>query len=106
MVRKTNTKIVITSTWRRSVKGLAVLLNVLKEYGLAQEVIGYTPILGTKRGIEIQQFLANFKEHPDFIIIDDDCDMGDFLPYLVNTNPQFGLSAENVDECIKKLSKK
>lgn len=105
LVQETNSKIVITSVWRKNEEKRRTLLNVLKEYNLDKEVIGYTPILNKKRGIEIKQFLINLKETPNFVIIDDDSDMEELMPYLIKTNGQVGLTYENVQDAIIKLNK-
>lgn len=105
LVEETNSKIVITSTWRRHEKGIKVLLDKLEEYNLADKVIGYTPILNKTRGKEIKKFLSTLDYKPNFIIIDDDTDMDDLISYLINTNPYFGLTSENVDNGIKMLNK-
>lgn len=105
LVQETNSKIVITSVWRKNEEKRRTLLNVLKEYNLDKEVIGYTPVLNKKRGIEIKQFLIYLKETPNFVIIDDDSDMEELMPYLIKTNGQVGLTYENVQDAIIKLNK-
>lgn len=101
-----NTRIVITSKWRKYIEGINRLMEELKKYGLDRHVIGYTPILFTIRGEEIKSFIENTDiniEH--FVILDDDSDMGDLIPYLVKTNNQTGLTYENVLEAKKILNK-
>ena len=105
LVKETNSKIVITSTWRKDEVGRKTLLKALNEYELHNKVIGYTPVLDKKREIEIKQFLINLKEKPNFVILDDDLDMGELIPFLIKTNGQVGLTYENVQEAIIKLSK-
>lgn len=105
LVQETNSKIVITSTWRKDDEGRKTLLKALSKYKLDNNVIGHTPILNEIRGIEIKQFLANLKEIPNFIILDDDSDMGELMPFLIKTNRQVGLTYENVQEAIIKLNK-
>jgi len=106
LIRETNSKLVVTSTWRRDKTGRETLLNALKDYELDKEVIGYTPILlGKKRSVEIKQYLSTLKESSDFIILDDDKDMGELLPFLIKTDIQKGLTYENVQEAITKLNK-
>lgn len=105
LVEKTNSKIVITSTWRRHEKGLKVLLDKLEEFNLSDKVIGYTPVLNKTRGEEIKKFLDTLNYKPNFIIIDDDCDMGELLPFLINTNGYYGLTTQDTDKGIKMLSK-
>ena len=105
LVRETNSKLVITSTWRKDKEGIETLLNELKKYGLDKEIIGYTPILlNKKRGREIKEYLSTLKDIPNFIILDDDTDMEELLPFLIKTNIQTGLTYENMQEAINKLN--
>ena len=105
IIKSTNSKIVITSTWRKTKIGINILLETLKEYNLDTEVIGYTPILNTKRETEIKTYLNSLGYIPNFIIIDDDSDFDGLNYHLIKTNQQFGLTPENVEEAILKLSK-
>lgn len=104
LVRETNSKLVITSTWRKDLEGRAKLINELKEYDLDKEVIGYVPVLNTNKEEEIKQYLSTLDYQVNFIILDDKVDMGSLLPYLVNTNPQVGLTYENVEQGILRLN--
>jgi len=107
LVRETNSKLVITSTWRKDTQGREVLLNTLKEYELDNQVIGYTPVLDNEsRGMEIREYLRELKERPDFVILDDDSDMEELTPFLIKTNRQVGLTYENVQEAITQLNRK
>ena len=83
------------------------MLQELKKYDLDKLVIGYTPFLGSSKKDEIKYFLSDFESNfaPNFIILDDDSDMGDLLPFLIKTNRQVGLTKENVQQAIKKLTK-
>lgn len=92
-----NTRIVITSKWRKDDEGINRLTEELEKYNLNKYVIGYTPILDTQRGEEIKAFMeiTNINiEH--FVILDDDRDMCDLIPYLVKTNTKVGLTYEDV----------
>ena len=40
LVKETSSKIIVTSTWRKSKDDMKVLINKLKEYDLDKEVIG------------------------------------------------------------------
>lgn len=106
LVEATNSKIVITSTWRKDKEGREKLIQALKEYELDQRIIGYTPILHQKRGIEIKSYLDTLETQPNFIILDDDTDMESLIDYLIKTNIQVGLTKENIEEAIIKLTKK
>lgn len=105
LVELTNSKLVITSTWRKDKEGRDKIIEALKEYQLDQTLIGYTPILNQPRGVEIQAYLDTLEIQPNFIIIDDDTDMESLIDYLIKTNISVGLTKENVEEGIKKLSK-
>ena len=105
LIQETNSKIVITSTWRKEEKGITILLNVLNEYDLDTKVIGYTPILNTTRELEIKKYLSQINYTPNFIILDDDADFYELMPFLIKTNNQFGLTKENAEEAIIKLNK-
>ncbi len=107
LVTETKSNLVISSTWRHSQKGMEKLLKVLSEYNLDKLVIGCTPVLGLSRGAEIKKYLSEskFDDIINFVILDDDRDMEDLLPYLVHTDKQVGLTKENVQQAIKKLTK-
>ncbi len=106
LVHLTNSKLVISSTWRINLKGILTLIRKLKEYNLDREIIGYTPILKSKvnRGEEISSFLSTLDYEPNFIILDDNSDMGELLPHLVKTNIRVGLTKKNVEEAVQKLN--
>lgn len=107
LVVETKSSLVISSTWRHSQKGMEKLLDALNEHGLGESVIGCTPILGLSRVAEIKKYLSDVKSTDtiNFVILDDDSDMDDLLPHLVHTNRQLGLTKENVQQAIKKLTK-
>ena len=106
LVEETNSKIVITSSWRKETIGKSVLISKLKEYNLDKSIIGYTPILNQLRETEIEYFLDSFDRLPNYIIIDDEKNMGELNEYLIKTNPYKGLTLENVEKGIKKLLKR
>ena len=105
LVLETDSKLVITSVWRKNEEGRCVLLNELKKYDLDKYVIGYTPVLNCVRGKEITIFLSNLNRKVKFVILDDSSDMGELLPFLVRTDGRVGLTDKNVKEAIEKLSK-
>ena len=86
-------------------KNINKIIETLKEYELDQYIIGYTPILNKPRGIEIQEYLNQLDYKPNFIILDDDTDMENLIDYLIKTNIKVGLTEENVEEAILKLTK-
>lgn len=105
LVENTNSKIVISSTWRKSKNGIKILLEKLKEYDLDKEVIGYTPVLNNNREKEIKEFILRFNQDINFIILDDISNLGDLNNYLITINSQCGLTQENVEEGMKKLKR-
>lgn len=107
LVSETKSSLVISSTWRHSPRGMKKLLEALNEYDLDKLVIGCTPVLGLSRGAEIKKYLSDSKfiDTVNFVILDDDSDMGDLLPYLVHTDRQVGLTKKNVQQAIVKLRK-
>jgi len=76
--------IVVSSTWRigKSIESLNELLlynNALPlRWREVNCVISKTPYLGSIRGLEIQKWLKDNSEVEDFVILDDDGDMGPY----------------------------
>jgi hypothetical protein len=75
----TNSKIVISSTWRKS--GLERMKAMFKVRGIPVDVIDVTPILNTKRGEEIETWLQMNDYVTNYVILDDDTD---FTEYQLN----------------------
>ena len=57
--------------------------------------------------LKIKKYLSDFKfaDTVNFVILDDDRDMEDLSQYLIHTDRQVGLTKENVQQAIKKLTK-
>jgi hypothetical protein len=104
LVKETDAKIVITSTWRYG-KTTEALQRVLAINGVIGEVIGMTPELGQMknssidtitRGQEIQEWLNLHKIQVDYVILDDDTNL---LPqqmnYFVRCESEDGFADEN-----------
>lgn len=100
----TNAKLVISSSWR-IIKNDIDLKQKFKEKGINGEIIGKTPILGTIRGKEIQKFIDDYPNKIDeFIILDDDSDMGDLINHLIKTDfTNNGLTKEIANMVIERL---
>ncbi len=107
LVAVTKSNLVISSNWRYSQKGMEKLLKTLSKYDLDKLVIGCTPALGLSRCTEIKKYLSDFKlaDTVNFVILDDDRDIKDLSQYLVHTDRQVGLTKENVQQAIKKLTR-
>ena len=102
MVEETDAYIVITSTWRKDLRGKKRLLEELKDYGLDERVIGYTPIMG-RREEEIKFFISKYPEEIEYVVIDDDML---FMDNFVKVETKEGLTEKERDLVIKKFSKK
>lgn len=91
--RDFNCKVVVTSTWR----GRDDYKECLTRAGFKGEILGRTPRLGTIRGEEIYVWLGRetnrkiVENMNDFIILDDDADMGLLMPHLIQTDTYRGL---------------
>lgn len=99
IIESTGAKLVISSTWRLGNTSwlLDMLLYALDCTG---QVVGSTyHISGCTRGAEIKKFLEH-NNVEKFVILDDDSDMEDLLPYLVQTSNKVGLTEEDADKAI------
>ena len=108
IVTETDSKIVLSSSWRR-IRSLIVdcLLPRLNEYNL--DILDYTPYIpeASCRGEEIASWLRNTTYGvTNFAILDDNNDMSDFTPTnLIQTNECIGLQEEDANKCIELLNK-
>jgi hypothetical protein len=104
IIKATGAKIVLSSTWR---KGMTVrqIKELFAWYDMDQYVISKTEYIeDAMRGLEIREWIGGcFNHNESFVIIDDDADMGELLPYLVQTSNTHGLSDDKRDEAIKIL---
>ena len=91
--------LVVSSTWRS--QDPDELTALLKTWGVTALIAGVTDDLsyldltspiGIRRGDEISQWLDAHPEVDDFVILDDDDDMGSLRPYLVQTETDQGLT--------------
>ena len=105
LVKETNSKIVITSTWRKYEENIKILINKLKEYDLDKEVVGYTPILYAKREQEIIEYLNKLNIKVKYVVLDDIRDMGCLNDNLVIISPKTEFTEENMKKAIKILKK-
>lgn len=99
-----DTKIVVSSSWRRG-RTIEKLNKILKYHKVFDEdkVIDKTPCLSTERGYEIQKWIEDNNFTGDFVILDDDSDMGPYLntPHFQHVNGSVGfdyLAMEKLDK--------
>jgi len=102
IIRHTEAKIVVSSTWRlgKTLKELQDLLPKLP-------IIGKTKSLTSQiRGVEIQAWIDDNKnlEIGNFAIIDDDSDMGNLKHKLIRTKFDYGLTYVEAVKCIEMLN--
>jgi hypothetical protein len=108
IVMKTNCKIVISSSWRKS--GKFAMIEVWEERKMPGYLIGTTPILEDQlRGYEIKEFLLQEEmigggNVESYCIVDDDNDMLEGQP-LVQTNPIYGLDKTAAIQVMNILNK-
>lgn len=96
--------IVISSTWRYKMdKDQFQELFIRSGFNPDIRVIGITPILYQQRGIEIQKWLNDNKFKGRFIIVDDDSDMCELLPFLVRTDCQLGFTIYDYQKALRLL---
>jgi hypothetical protein len=86
-------QIVVSSSWRLMVD----VEDLLRSNGVEAEIVGRTPVRAGPRGHEIGLWLAEHPEVTAYVILDDDCDMGELLDNLVQTDARYGLRPEHVE---------
>jgi hypothetical protein len=93
-------KIVLSSAWRLGGEETwKTIHNNVSQVGIPKDIfIGTTPVLSSGvRGKEIQLWLEhNGETESDFVILDDDSDMGALSKHLVLVNNYHGLMYEDV----------
>ena len=96
LIEDTDAAIVVSSCWRLG-KTVIELRELLGKWGVRARVIDKTPNhIDGVRGGEIQEWLTEYRKSrwvDSFVILDDDQDMGELLPRLVQTNFETGLTA-------------
>ena len=108
IVKATDAKIVLSTSWRFADCLKEVINNHFAEFGIADRIIGETPDFCMEpRAKEIKAWLD---EHPDvdkFAIIDDDEDAGEddiFQQSFFKTDPTVGLTTDIAIAIIKHLN--
>jgi len=107
----TGAAFVISSNWRRFNQDMPAILAANDVKG---EIVGQTPDLaherpsgiaiGVERGHEIKAWMGHLWQPERFIILDDEADMGELLPRLVQTNYVTGLTDSDAQRAIAMLS--
>ena len=108
IVKKTNAKLILSSTWRLDKISIEILNSRLAEYGT--KIYDITPNINQIRGLEIKTWLKNNNYNwsiDDFIVLDDEID--DIISHIeenkvITINSYNGLSWENMIDAIIRLS--
>ena len=108
IIDKTNSKIVLSSSWRRIEKCMIVLKARLIEYGI--KIYSITPFIDGCRGKEISKWCEEKTKIGDRILIIDD-ELYDIKEYfetkeIVKINYEYGLNSFKTHEAIKKMRRK
>jgi hypothetical protein len=99
IIKRTGAYIILSSTWRKGMHVIDIRI-LFNHYDLGQYVIGATPVFHDQiRGNEIKDLLNRLDEPPESIVIlDDDADMGELMPYLVQCKDYCGLTTDELRE--------
>lgn len=94
-----NYSIVVTSTWR---KFNFDCKTCLYDSGLRDNisVIGSTPVLHTRRGIEISQWLSEHPEYTNYLIFDDENDVEEHEMRLVQVSGSAGFTEDHFNHAV------
>lgn len=97
---KYNYSIVCSSTWRYSDDYAKYLINAGLRPGI--RIIGRTPHIENRiRGFEISQWLKEHPEVENYLIFDDDNDMGDLIDHLVRCESSAGFRFEEYRKAVE-----
>lgn len=109
-------EVVISSSWRK-LHPFEYMCDALQRNGLEAKIVGVTPDFFALRherdnkpyvrGDEIQAWLdQNFANNRQFVIFDDDSDMGHLLPRLIRTSGDDGLFWAHIAPALRLLGVK
>lgn len=95
IIKRTGAKIVLSSAWRKG-SSVKEIRDLFSWYDLHRYVVGKTPVIHEAiRGKEIQAYLDTCERKIEsFIIIDDDKDMGELLPWLIHCKDYSGFTTD------------
>ncbi len=101
LIQNIDIEIVLSSTWRLCYP-LPVINGFLKAVGFKGLVMSRTEsiIAAYHRGEEIQAWLNKNPDVDSFVILDDDSDMAHLIDHLVQTNPEVGLTVEDINKVL------
>lgn len=95
---ETGAVFVLSSCWRIGQEVIELREQLIK-WGVTGKLIGRTGETDDIRGKEIARWILDCpREIDNFVILDDDKDMGTFMDRLVQTTFEHGLQQEHVDK--------
>jgi hypothetical protein len=102
LVNETGAIVVLSSTWRAS-WSIPAINDHLRKHGATFSVADKTPYSDDfVRGKEISMWIKTHERHgkpiKSFVILDDDSDMLDLMPYLIKADDKFGLTGLNATD--------
>lgn len=118
---KTDTKIVVTSSWRLGYgSAVSAFHESLKQYFTKNQyldhfkdifdkfinnIVGMTDSVGTCRGNEIKFYINEHPEVENYVIVDDDSDMFDYQLFnFIQTDTYEGITERDAKLCIDILN--
>lgn len=104
IVKKTDAKIVLSSTWRIYKSHIYVLEARLAEYGL--RIYDKTDNINMIKGAEITEWLKQHRDIENYVVIDDEeYNLSNFIDnkHLVIVNSEYGLTFGDRIRAINKL---
>lgn len=88
--------IVVTSTWRFGDNYAECLMNGGLRHGI--QILGRTPRLNACRGEEIRAWLHEHPEVDNYIIFDDEADVGGLADHLVQCDECYGFGMKDFEK--------
>ena len=102
LVDATESKIVVSSSWRQIPTAYLHLKEWLEKFGMT--IADKTPYVGSCRGDDITAWFNRNPGEYRYVILDDDDDMDGHMDHLVQTDFDIGLSDSDCDRAKEILS--
>ena len=104
LIDKTDSYVVLTSTWRKHLESFDRLCQQLRKHGITLYATIDRISTNEHRGDDITNWLKeNHGNFMNYVILDDDSDMTIHMEHLVKTSFDEGLTRADVDKAIEIL---
>lgn len=104
LVDETDSRIVLTSTWRKHLESFDNLCQQIRKHGITLYATTDRRSTNEHRGDDITDWLKeNRGDFTNYVILDDDSDMTVHTEHLVQTSFDVGLTRADVDRAIEIL---